>query len=53
MFYPKRPWNSALRGLGADQKSDGGKDRKALRWLVTYNKKAVSNDVVETGCLVI
>ena len=33
------------------EKTDGGKDKTKLKWLVTYNKKAVSNDVIETGCL--
>ena len=37
--------------LAEFEKSDGGKDKTKLKWLVTYSKKAVSNDVVETGCL--
>ena len=37
--------------LAEFEKSAGGKDKTKLKWLVTYSKKAVSNDVVETGCL--
>ena len=33
------------------ENTDGGKDKTKLKWLVTYNKTAVSKDVVETGCV--
>ena len=35
--------------LAEFEKTDGGKDKSKLKWFVTYTKKAVSNDVVETG----
>ena len=37
--------------LAEFEKTGGAKDKTQLKWLVTYNKTAVSNDVVETGCL--
>ena len=36
--------------LAEFEKTDGGKDKSKLKWFVTYNKKAVQGDVVETSC---